>query len=145
VGALLEMAPTLLLLAGTYWLISRQVRQMTGGFPGGMGGAGRGAQGGKGGGGAGGLFGMMRANTATLDKASKEKMTFKDVAGCDEAKAEIMEFVEFLVGQLVLLVLKTKFQHFNWTCSSCCLLHLVSALLLLRLSVSPSTPFCATC
>jgi AFG3 family protein len=38
----------------------------------------------------------MRANTSTLDKASKEKTTFKDVAGCDEAKMEIMEFVDFL-------------------------------------------------
>jgi hypothetical protein len=29
---------------------------------------------------------MVRANTSTVDQAAKEKMTFKDVAGCDEAK-----------------------------------------------------------
>ena len=31
-----------------------------------------------------------------LDKNAKNKIMFKDVAGCDEAKAEIMEFVTFL-------------------------------------------------
>jgi AFG3 family protein len=30
----MEVAPTLLLLFATYWLIGRQMRQMTGGFPG---------------------------------------------------------------------------------------------------------------
>ena len=38
----------------------------------------------------------MRAKTSQLDQNSKEKMCFKDVAGCDEAKVEIMEFVDFL-------------------------------------------------
>lgn len=92
VNALLEMAPTLLILGATFWLINRQMRQMTGGLGGGLGG--RNAKGK--GSGPGGFFGMVRANVSTLDKAAKEKMTFKDVAGCDEAKQEIMEFVDFL-------------------------------------------------
>jgi AFG3 family protein len=56
---------------------------------GGMGGGGGGA------GGAGGIFNVGKATVTTLDKNAK-KIMFKDVAGCDEAKAEIMEFVDFL-------------------------------------------------
>ena len=70
-------------------MVSRQMRQMTGGF-GGMGG--KGGKGGKGGG----FFGMVNAKTTTLDQSAKDKIMFKDVAGCDEAKLEIMEFVDFL-------------------------------------------------
>jgi len=88
-----DIMPTLLIMGATYWLISRQMRQMTGGLGGRMG---MGGKNGKSGGGPGGFFGMVRANVSTLDKAAKEKMTFKDVAGCDEAKIEIMEFVDFL-------------------------------------------------
>ncbi len=33
---------------------------------------------------------------SVLDKNAKNKIMFKDVAGCDEAKAEVMEFVNFL-------------------------------------------------
>eukprot|EP00877_Chromochloris_zofingiensis_P003312 jgi/Chrzof1/12982/Cz07g15070.t1 len=89
----MEFLPTLLILGWAYWLFSRQMRQGMGGM-GGLGGLGR--RGGGGGGGGGGFFGMVRANVATVDKNAKEKVSFKDVAGCDEAKQEIMEFVDFL-------------------------------------------------
>lgn len=36
------------------------------------------------------LRAQVRANTSTLDKAAKEKTTFKDVAGCDEAKVRAL-------------------------------------------------------
>ena len=42
----------------------------------------------------GGIFNIGKANPAT--KASTSSVTFADVAGCQEAKAEIMEFVSFL-------------------------------------------------
>ncbi|KAI8469650.1 MAG: membrane AAA-metalloprotease [Monoraphidium minutum] len=97
-GTLLDMAPTILFLGWAYWLLTRQMRQMGGG--GGLGGLGRGGplggRGGRSGGGAGGFFGMVKAPIGTLDKNAKDKVTFRDVAGCDEAKAEIMEFVDFL-------------------------------------------------
>ena len=33
---------------------------------------------------------------SVIDKNAKDKITFKDVAGCDEAKVEVTEFVNFL-------------------------------------------------
>ncbi|KAE9620483.1 putative ATPase, AAA-type, core, peptidase, FtsH, peptidase M41, FtsH extracellular [Lupinus albus] len=53
--------------------------------------------GGPGGGkGPGGIFNLGKAKVTKVDKNSANKVFFKDVAGCDEAKAEIMEFVHFL-------------------------------------------------
>jgi len=58
-----------------------------------MGGAGGARPGGRRGGG---LFGGVMESTAKLINPSEIKVQFKDVAGCEEAKIEIMEFVNFL-------------------------------------------------
>ena len=42
------------------------------------------------------IMSVGRARTQTSDKDAKDKVTFKDVAGLEEAKIEIMEIVDFL-------------------------------------------------
>ena len=76
-----KLLPTLLIVGS--WLYV--MRSMGGGAAGG-------------GGGGGGMGSIFRAGRSTAKKISKEdiKVTYDDVAGCDEAKKEIMEFVEFL-------------------------------------------------
>jgi AFG3 family protein len=84
---LLHLAPTALLLGAYVWFQRRQMGG--GGFPG-MGGMGGGR------GGPGGIFSVGKANVTTLDASKARPVTFADVAGCDEAKAEVAELVHFL-------------------------------------------------
>src|SRR5690606_18485174 len=69
---LLTMLPIVLIVVVLYFLFVRQLRN-----------AGRGAM----------NFGKSRARMLTRDK---ERVTFKHVAGCDEAKEEVSEIVDFL-------------------------------------------------
>merc|ERR1719195_663719 len=82
------MLPTLMIVGLVLWSFSRMPGMM-GGRPG----AGRGGRGGPMGGG---MFGGMMQSTAKVVNPQDIKVKFNDVAGCEEAKVEIMEFVNFL-------------------------------------------------
>ncbi len=77
VSLLLNVAPTLMLVAlGVY---SVNMMRKTGGA-----------------GGAGGIFNVGKSKAKLFNQETDVKVTFKDIAGMDEAKIEIMEFVKFL-------------------------------------------------
>eukprot|EP00892_Ulva_mutabilis_P001410 jgi/Ulvmu1/1126/UM106_0043.1 len=77
----LKFLPTLLVIGALIWT-SRSTMRSIGAN---MGGGGRGRN----------IFNVGKAQVTFIDK-NDIKTTFRDVAGCDEAKIEIMEFVKFL-------------------------------------------------
>ncbi|MEG0517787.1 MAG: ATP-dependent zinc metalloprotease FtsH [Bacteroidales bacterium] len=78
-GRILDWLLLPLLLIGIWFFIFRKMSKGVGG-----GGAG------------GGIFSVGKSQAKLFDKENNTKVTFKDVAGLEEAKVEVMEIVDFL-------------------------------------------------
>lgn len=71
---LFQFLPTILMLAGLFWITKKTASSGLGG----------------------GLFGQGKSKAKKFNMEKEVKVKFSDVAGCEEAKEEIMEFVNFL-------------------------------------------------
>lgn len=77
-ASLLPILPTIIFIAGLWYITTKRAT----------------SQGGAGG--PGGIFGVGKSKAKLFNQEKDVKIKFKDVAGCEESKEEIMEFVKFL-------------------------------------------------
>ncbi|CCE64154.1 hypothetical protein TPHA_0G03130 [Tetrapisispora phaffii CBS 4417] len=74
--SLYQILPTALMIVGIIWLTRKSAQSAAGGKNG--------------------IFGISRSKAKMFNSDTNVKVKFNAVAGCDEAKEEIMEFVSFL-------------------------------------------------